>query len=236
MVILVMCGDHFSKPLPFRNSTDHQIIPVRDFIASLENRHLHGACNIYPAGYGSKITTQRPLGFCWFLVLDPSILHRTHFRASPSQFNFTEFPNDFGSELGFEWTHKICPFEYVTIHFGSLLIFFRHWAILKYILYIYICIYTYKANVLLCRPLVTFVAAFYEFLTSATSTYIYIHLHTYIYIHICIIPIYIYTHTSVCVYMYMNGGQNYLFPRNCHEQNWVVPYGLWRFSFFGNIQ
>ena len=126
MVILVMCGDHFSKPLPFRTSTDHQIIPVRDFIASLENRLGTEQITKKPCWVWVKNHNPEAFGFCWFLVLDPSILHRTHFRASPSQFNFTEFPNDFGSELGFEWIHKICPFEYVTIHFGSLLILFRH--------------------------------------------------------------------------------------------------------------
>ena len=69
-----------------------------------------------------------------------------------------------------------------------------------YTLYIYVCIYTYKANVLLCRPLVTFVAAFYEFLTSATSIHIYIHnTHLHIYIYIDVLYLYTYTHTHKCV-------------------------------------
>ena len=51
-----------------------------------------------------------------------------------------------------------------------------------------------------------------------------------IYVCICI---YIYTY----IYIYIHEWRTKLFvPRNCHGRNWIVPYRLWRFSLFDNIQ
>ena len=171
------------KPLPVRNS--------RKNIRSSQCASLHGkssrngADNIYPVGYGSKITTQRPeaFGFCCVLVLNPSMPNRTHFGVSPSHFDFTEFPNDFGSKL-FEWTHKFCPFEYVNIHF---------WVVANNVLPLsHTQIYTiYMYRQPYCSSLSATCnlrcVASCEFLTSATSIYPSIHpsIHPSIYV-LCI--------------------------------------------------
>ena len=40
---------------------------------------------------------------------------------------------------------------------------------------------------------------------------------------------------SICIYIYVWRTKLFV-PRNCHGRNWVVPYRLWRFSLFDNIQ
>ena len=56
----------------------------------------------------------------------------------------------------------------------------------------------------------------------------------YIYMYICM---YICMYMCVCMYIYIYEWRTKLFvPRNCHGRNWVVPYRLWRFSLFDNIQ
>ena len=175
MVILVMCGDHFSKPLRFRASRDHQIIPVQDFIASLENRLGTEQITYTLLGMGQK---SQPRGL-WILLVSGT----RPFDSSPNPLSSQSLAVQFYWVPKWFWLRirvrvdpqnlpvRVCnhPFWVVANTFSPL----SHTQI--YTLYIYVCIYTYKANVLLCRPLVTFVAAFYEFLTSATSIHIYIY-------------------------------------------------------------
>ena len=72
-----------------------------------------------------------------------------------------------------------------------------------------------------------------------------IYIYMYIYAYVCVYIHNMYANIDICIciimciyiHIYIYEWRTKVFvPCNCHGRNWVVPYRLWRFSLFDNIQ